>query len=67
VKNFPTIIGMPFAGLTAFIVVAFFRQSETAIEFEAIGIKLKGAAGEIVLWLLCFTVIVAAVRLLWRH
>jgi hypothetical protein len=65
-KNFLTIIGLPFASIAAFIVVALFKQSETAIEFKAIGIKLKGAAGEIVLWLVCFVAIVGAIALLWE-
>src|SRR3970040_1305183 len=38
--NFPAIIGLPFAAITAFIVVAVFRQSENPIEFEALGFKL---------------------------
>jgi hypothetical protein len=65
IKNFPTIIGLPFASIAAFIVVALFKQSETAIEFEAVGVKLKGAAGEIILWLICFIVIVGAISILW--
>ena len=66
VRNFPAIIGLPFAGLAAFVVVALFRQSEGVIEFEVSGLKLKGAAGQIVLWVLCFLAIVGAIALLWR-
>lgn len=64
--NFAAIIGLPFAFLAAFIVVALFRQSEGAIEFEAIGVKLKGAAGQIVLWVICFLAITGAIALLWN-
>ena len=67
VKNFPAIIGLPFAFIAAFVVVALFRQSEHPVEFEGIGFKLKGAAGEVILWLLCFAVISAAIGLLWRN
>src|SRR5262245_11473999 len=56
-RNFPAIIGLPFAFIGAFVVVALFRQAETPVEFEGFGLKLKGAAGEIVLWILCFIAI----------
>jgi hypothetical protein len=65
--NFPAIIGLPLAAVTAFIVVAVFRQSENPIEFEALGFKLKGAAGEIVLWIACFIAIVVGMRVLWKY
>lgn len=65
-KNFAAIIGLPFAFLGAFVVVALFRQSEGDIEFEAIGIKFKGASGQIMLWLVCFLSISAAIAFLWN-
>lgn len=65
-QNFPVIIGLPFAFLGAFIIVALFRQTEGTIEFKALGIELKGAAGQIILWLLCFLSIAAAIALLWQ-
>lgn len=64
--NFPVIIGLPFAFLGAFIVVALFRQAEGAIEFKALGIEMKGAAGQVVLWVICFLSITAAIALLWQ-
>ena len=66
-SNFPAIIGLPFAAIAAFIIVAVFRQSETPLEFEVVGFKLKGAAGELVLWIACFVAIVAGIRLLWKY
>ena len=66
VTNFAAIIGLPFAFLASFVVVALFRQSEGEIEFEAVGIKLKGAAGQIVLWVICFLAITGAIALLWK-
>ncbi|SRR6266536_474875 len=66
VKNFAAVIGLPFAFIGAFVVVALLRQSETPVEFEAFGVKLKGAAGEIVLWILCFIAISGAIAMLWR-
>jgi hypothetical protein len=66
VKNFAAIIGLPFAFIGAFVVVALFRQGETPLEFEGFGLKLKGAAGEIVLWILCFIAIAGAIGFLWK-
>ena len=65
-KNFAAIIGLPFAFIGAFVVVALFRQAETPVEFEGLGLKLKGAAGEVVLWILCFVAIAGAIGLLWK-
>src|SRR5262245_34142699 len=67
VKNFAAIVGLPFAFVAAFIVIALFRQSETPLEFEGFGFKLKGAAGEIVLWAVCFLAITGSIALLWQH
>lgn len=66
VQNFAAIIGLPFAFLGAFIVVALFRQSEGNIEFKVIGVEIKGAAGQILLWLICFLSIAVAIDLLWN-
>lgn len=65
--NFPAIVGLPFAAIAAFIVVAVFRQSETPLELEVLGFKLKGAAGELVLWIACFLAIVVGIRMLWKY
>ena len=67
VKNFATIIGLPFAFIASFVVVALFRQSEGQVDFEGFGFKFSGAAGQIVLWVLCFLVISGCIKLLWRN
>jgi len=43
------------------------EENEVPIEFEGLGFKLKGAAGEIVLWMLCFLAISGAIRLLSKR
>jgi hypothetical protein len=65
-KNFAAIAGPPFAFVASFVVVALFRQGESAVDFEAFKVKLKGAAGEIILWLLCFVAISGSITLLWK-
>lgn len=66
VGNFAAIGGLPFAAITAFVVVALFRQAEQPIEFDGLGFKFRGAAGEIVLWIFCFLAVTGAIHLLWR-
>ena len=64
-KNFAgTIV---FVGILAasFAAVTFLRQSEGPVEFEGLGFKFKGAAGQVVLWCLCCAVLSACARLLW--
>jgi hypothetical protein len=66
VRNFATIIGLPFAFIAAFVVVALFRQGDGVMEFKGFGLEFKGASGEIVLWVLCFLSIAGAIKLLWK-
>jgi hypothetical protein len=45
VKNFAAIIGLPFAFIASFVVVALFRQGTGPIEFDGFGLHFKGASG----------------------
>jgi hypothetical protein len=64
--HFAAIIGLPMAAIGAFVIVVFLKQgSDKPIEFEAAGFKFKGAAGLVVLWLMCFLGIAIAIKLLW--
>lgn len=60
------IVGIPAAASLAAIIVVMFRQTEGPIEFEAVFLKLKGAGGPVVLWVLCFLSIVGSIKLLWK-
>jgi hypothetical protein len=62
----PSLSGIRFGAIGAFIVVTLLRQREEPLEFEGLGVKLKGAAGEIILWNIFFLVIVTAIKLLWK-
>jgi len=63
--HFAAIIGLPGAACVAFGIVAFLRQTDGPIEFEGFGFKFKGAAGQVVMWVLCFLAIAGAIKLLW--
>ncbi len=58
-------IGVPWAGGAAFIVVLVLRTSFGAINFKVLGTEFKGASGPIVMWVFCFLVEVSAIKVLW--
>jgi hypothetical protein len=58
-------LGVPWAGGAAFIIVLVLRSSFGRVEFKVLGTNFKGASGPIVMWILCFLVEIAAIRLLW--
>ena len=64
-RNFPTIIGLPFAFIAAFVVVALFRQGQAPMEFKGLGLEFNGASGEVILWLFCFVAIATMIKLFW--
>ncbi len=64
-QHFAAIIGLPGAAAVAFAIVVFLRQTDGPIEFEGLGFKFKGAAGQVVMWALCFGVIATAIKLCW--
>ncbi|MBR0735302.1 hypothetical protein JQ581_00050 [Bradyrhizobium liaoningense] len=63
--HFAATIGLPGAAAAAFIIVALFRTTEGQIKLEALGFKFEGAAGPIVMWVMCFLAITIAIKLLW--
>jgi hypothetical protein len=58
-------IGVAMSAVTAFCLVAILEISRGPIEFEALGFKFRGASGPVVLWVLCFLVMIFGVWLLW--
>ena len=63
--HFPAIVGLPAISVAAMFLVLILKVTEGPIEFEGLGFRLKGSAGEVVLWLACFLGMAAALRLLW--
>ncbi len=64
-QHFAAIIGLPGAAAVAFVIVVFLRQTEGPIEFEGLGFKVKGAAGQVLMWVICFLALIGAIKLLW--
>lgn len=65
VDHFPALIGVPAAGVFSFLVVAIFESTSGTVKFEALSIKFEGAAGPIIMWMLCLFVSTICIRLLW--
>jgi hypothetical protein len=63
--HFAAVVGLPAAALAASCIILVFRQTAGPIEFELLGLKLRGAAGPVVLWTLCFLAIAASIKMLW--
>jgi hypothetical protein len=59
------IIGIPAASAAAFLVVIILKVTSGSIEFEAFGVKFRGASGPIVFWILCFGALATALYFLW--
>jgi len=64
-ENFAGTVVMAFAALVALFVVLLLQYSAGNIEFEMPGFKFRGASGPVVLWVLCFLAVSAAIKLLW--
>ncbi|MBU1192465.1 MAG: hypothetical protein KKE76_12210 [Gammaproteobacteria bacterium] len=64
-EHFAATIGLPMAALLAAFIVVALRHSEGPVKFEGLGMKFEGASGQVILWVVCFLSIAAAIRLLW--
>jgi hypothetical protein len=65
IDHFIALFGLPSAAAAAFIIVTLFRQGEEPIRIKGLGFEIQGAAGPVVLWVLCFLAICGGIKLLW--
>jgi hypothetical protein len=63
--HFVAVVGLPMAAVAALFIVLVLRSTDGPLEFEALGVKLRGGSGPVVLWLVCFLGIVVALKLTW--
>jgi hypothetical protein len=63
--HFRTIVALPVAGVFALLVVSIFQVTSGNIEFNALGFKLKGAAGPILMWIIAYAVIAITIYKNW--
>ena len=64
-RHFAAVVGLPLAALLAAFVVVALRHTAGPMKFEGFGFKFEGGAGQVILWVICFLAIAAAIRLLW--
>lgn len=64
-EKFPAIVGLPLAALFSLFLVLILRITTGPIEFETPYIKIKGAAGPVIFWVICFLTITISIKLLW--
>jgi hypothetical protein len=63
--HFAAVIALPIAAAFSFLLVTLLPMTHGPFEFQALGVTLKGGAVPIVLWMICFAIVVAAIKLLW--
>jgi hypothetical protein len=63
--HYAAIIGLPSAAIFSFILVVLLRQIDGPIIIEGFGFKFQGAAGQIVMWILCFLAMAAGIKICW--
>jgi hypothetical protein len=59
-------IGIGMSAISAFFIVSVLELTTGVVQFEVIGFKFQGTAGQVILWVLCFLSIIFAVWLLWE-
>jgi len=63
--HFAAVVGLPMSALLSAFIVVGLRHTEGSIKFEGLGMKFEGASGQVILWVICFLSIAAAIKLLW--
>lgn len=64
-EHLPAAVGVPLSVLTALALVFGLEHVAGNVEFKAWGLEFKGAAGPLVMWILCFLVLVGGIKILW--
>jgi hypothetical protein len=66
VVHFATVVGLPCAGIAALCLVVVLQTVAGDVEFKIGWFEFHGAAGPIVMWVLCFVAISSAIRFTWN-
>ena len=64
-RHYAAIVGLPSAAAGSFILITIFRQFTGEIEVDVPGFALKGAAGPLIFWVVCFLAIAWAIKTIW--
>ena len=63
--HYAAAIGLPLMAIAALLIVSTFRITAGDLDFELFGMRLKGAAGPVVLWVIVYLAMVLGVAVLW--
>lgn len=64
-EHLPSVIGLPIAAISALVIVTVLRTVAGPIECKVLAFELKGAAGPIIMWMLCFLAMTLAIMKTW--
>jgi hypothetical protein len=65
INHASAMLGIPWAGGAAFIVVLVFKPVFGDIKFQVAGVNFEGASGPVVMWVFCFMAEIIAIKMLW--
>ncbi len=63
--HFVAAIGLPAASLASLGIVIVLRTVAGPIQLRALGFEFSGAAGPIVMWVMCFLSMAIALKMMW--
>ncbi len=63
--HLPSILGLPLAAIASLVLVIILRTVSGAIEIKLFGLELRGAAGPLLMWVLCFLAMTLAIVKTW--
>jgi hypothetical protein len=65
-NHYASIVGLPCSGLAALFIVLLLRNVAGKIEIKFFGLEFKGAAGPIIMWVICFLALTYGITRTWN-
>lgn len=60
-----TFVGVPLSAIAGFCIVVVLENQSGPVEIGGFGLKFRGAAGPVMLWIFCTLALVACIKMLW--
>lgn len=61
-----TFVGVPLSAIAGFCIVVVLENTSGRVEISGFGLKFRGAAGPVVLWIFCTLALVSCIKILWN-
>ncbi|TKC87273.1 hypothetical protein FAZ69_18240 [Trinickia terrae] len=65
-QNYAVFFILPYVGCLAYFIVVTVENTRGPIEIELATIKLKGAGGPILFWVVVFVVVTSVIKMFWN-